>query len=59
MFADGSGGFVISNADSHEEALDGLLAFPMYVFLDWEVHPLVDMGHAYDKLSELFQKMSG
>jgi muconolactone delta-isomerase len=59
MFADGSGGFVIANADSHEEALDRLMDFPMYVFLDWEVKPLVDSSHTYDKLRELFQKMSG
>ena len=59
MFADGSGGFVISNADSQEDALDRLMDFPMFVFLDWEVKPLVDSSHTYDKLSELFQKMSG
>lgn len=59
MHIDGSGGFVIANADSHEEAMDALLAFPMFVFMDWQVIPLVDMSHAYDKLIELFQKMSG
>jgi len=59
MHADGSGGFTIANADSHEEAMDALLDFPMFVFMDWEVIPLVDWSHAYDKLIELFQKMSG
>lgn len=59
MHVDGSAGFTIANADSHEEAMDGLLDFPMFVFMDWEVIPLVDWSHAYDKLIELFQKMSG
>jgi muconolactone delta-isomerase len=59
MFADGSGGFTIANADSHEEVMDGLMDFPMFVFLDWEVKPLVDSSHTYDKLTELFQKMGG
>jgi hypothetical protein len=56
---DSGGGFTIVNADSHEQAMDGLLAFPLYVFMDWEVIPLVDWSHGYDKLTELFQKMSG
>jgi muconolactone delta-isomerase len=57
--ADGSAGFSIVNADSHEEAMDGLLAHPLYVFMDWKAIPLVDLIHAYDKWIELFQKMSG
>lgn len=59
LHVDGSGGFVITNADSHEEAMDGLLNFPMFVFMDWEVIPLVDISDGYDKLIQLFQKMSG
>jgi muconolactone delta-isomerase len=59
MHANGGAGFSIANADSHEEAMDALLAFPAYVFMDWEVIPLVDMTDAYDKLIEMFQKMSG
>jgi muconolactone delta-isomerase len=59
MHTDGSTGFSIVNADSHEEAMDGLLAHPAFVFMDWEVIPLVDLSHAYGKLAELFQRMSG
>ena len=59
MHVDGSTGFVITNADSHEDAMDALLDFPMYVFMNWEVIPLVDMSHAYDSLIKLFQKMGG
>jgi hypothetical protein len=39
--------------------MDALLDFPMYVFMNWEVIPLVDMSHAYDSLIKLFQKMGG
>jgi muconolactone delta-isomerase len=59
MYADASVGFSIVNADSHEEAMDGLMDHPLFVFMDWEVKPLVDLSHGYDKLIELFQKMGG
>ena len=53
------GGFVIGNADSHEEILDRLMEYPLYPFLDWEVRPLCDWSHAYDKAIEFFQKLAG
>lgn len=58
MHGDGSGGFSIINADSHEEGFDRLLEAPLYVFMDWEVIPLVDWSHGFDKLIELFQKIA-
>ena len=58
LHGNGNGGFVIANADSHEEVYDRLLEFPLYVFMDWEVMPLVDWSHGYDQLAELFQKMA-
>jgi muconolactone delta-isomerase len=58
LHADGSGGLGIANQDSHEEVYDKLLDFPMYAFMDWEVIPLVDWSHGYDKLIELFQKIA-
>ncbi|MDH4208471.1 MAG: hypothetical protein OEV76_06335 [Anaerolineae bacterium] len=57
-YADGSGGFAIANGDSHEEVYDRLLESPYFVFMDWEVIPLVDWSHSYDKLIELFQKIA-
>ncbi len=59
FYADASAGFSIVNADSHEEAMAGLLNHPLFVFMDWKAIPLVDLSHGYDKLIELFQKMSG
>lgn len=57
LFLEG-GGFVITNADSHEEALDKLLEFPLYPFTVWEVRALCDWSHGYDKFIELFQKLA-
>jgi hypothetical protein len=58
MYANGSGGFGIANQDTHEEVMDKVLEAPIYVFMDWEVIPLVDWSHGYDKLIELFQKIA-
>lgn len=57
-YADGSGGFGIVNGDSHEEVYDRILEAPYFAFMDWEVIPLVDSSHSFDKLIELFQKMA-
>ena len=58
MHADGSGGFGIANQDTHQEVYDKILEAPFYVFMDWEVVPLVDWSHAYDRLIEMFQKIA-
>jgi len=58
VHGDGSGGFAIVNGNSHEEVYDKLVEAPLYVFMDWEVMPLVDWSHGYDKLIELFQKIA-
>jgi muconolactone delta-isomerase len=52
-------GFTITNASSHEEVMDGIYDYPPYPFFDWEVTPLCDWSHAYDKTIELFQKLGG
>ena len=57
VFPEG-GGFTISNADSHEAVLDHLLAYPLYPFMTWEVKPLCDWSHSYDKFIELWQKLA-
>jgi hypothetical protein len=58
MHADGGAGFVIANGASHEGILDRLLEYPMYPFNDWEVIPLVEWSHAYDRMIELLQKIA-
>jgi hypothetical protein len=58
-FADGSGGFAIANADSAEEALGDLVAYPLFPFLRWESHALADWSQAYDQFIEMFKRMGG
>ena len=58
-FADLSGGCGITNADSHEEAHDRLVDYPLFPFFDWEVTPLCDWSHNHDKVIEFFQKLGG
>jgi muconolactone delta-isomerase len=57
VFAD-TGGFAISNADSHEEVFDALLTFPLFAFFDWEVKALCDWSHSYDKIIEVYQQLA-
>ncbi len=59
MFGDTRGIFSIVNAESHEEACDGLLDYPLYMFFDWEMQALCDAHHALDKLSEIVQTTAG
>lgn len=58
VFAE-SGGFAISNANSHEELFAAIQSYPLYGFLDWEVQALVDWESAYDGFIEIFQQAAG
>lgn len=42
-FADGRGGVIIANADSHEDLLLLVRSSPMYHFIDYEIRPLCDL----------------
>ena len=58
IFPDG-GGFVIANADSHEEVMDILLGYPLYPMFVWEVKVLCDWEHSYDKFTEFWVAPKG
>lgn len=58
VFADTEGGFAITNADSHEEVLSGIMDYPLYPFFSWEVKPLCNWNQSYSKSAELFQKIT-
>lgn len=58
-FADTSGGLTIANADSHEGVWDDILDYPLYMFFDWDVKPLCDPDHGYDKLIQVVQTQLG
>ena len=53
----GGGGFVISNADSHEDILSNLLEYPLYPFFVWEVTPLLDFEGSLSRYIEFYQKI--
>ena len=57
-FVDG-GGIGIANVDSMEDAYDLLTDFPGRPMFDWEIHPLVDSGHAMDKSISRVEKAIG
>jgi hypothetical protein len=42
------GGMAIVNADSHETLTDVLSAYPLQPWVQYEVHPLSDIKHAFD-----------
>ena len=54
----GGGGFVIGNADSHEDVLSGLLEYPLYPFFVWEVTPLLDFEESLSAYIEFYQKIA-
>ncbi len=56
VFTD-QGGFVIANANTHEELFEELLSYPLYPFFTWEVKALCDWKHSYDTIIRIFEKM--
>jgi len=53
------GGIGIANVDSIEAAYDLLDDYPAGPVFDWEVHPLVDTGHALEKSIANIEKAIG
>ena len=54
----GSGGFTVSNADSHEAVMDGLLEYPLPSFTTWKVKPLCGWSHGYNNFIELWRRLT-
>jgi muconolactone delta-isomerase len=59
LFADGSGGFGVVNADSHDQLMDIILAHPQNAFLDWEIIPACDTLASYDKFIRSLEQELG
>ena len=53
------GGVAVANADSHEALMARMREFPLFPFVDQEVHPLVDINKSLDSAIEMFQRMTG
>ena len=56
------GGFSISNASSHSEALAMMTEYPLYGLVEWEVRPVLEFGEGMEtiraKLAEAQAAMS-
>ena len=57
------GGFSVSNADSHEAALEMMTEYPLYGLVTWEVRPVLEFGQGIEtiraKLVEAQAAMGG
>jgi hypothetical protein len=57
------GGFSISNASSHSEALAMMTEYPLFGLVEWEVRPVLEFGEGMEtiraKLAEAQAAMSG
>ncbi len=51
-------GFAIANANSHEELLELLQAYPLYGFITFDIKPLVNFVWALEKAIEYIQKQT-
>ena len=58
-FIDGSSGMAIINADSHEQAMNVLMAYPAWPFLNFEIHPLCDFEQFLDANIEILKRFGG
>lgn len=53
----GGGGTVgIGNADSAEQLHESLARSPMFIFSEFEIHPLMDIGKYIDSLAAAFEQ---
>jgi len=50
IFAEGAGGILIVNVNSHEELFDLLISCPTYPLATWEVKPLCDWKYAFNSV---------
>jgi hypothetical protein len=57
------GGFSITNADSHREVLDLMADYPLFGFVTWDVHPVLEFKDGIEtvraKLAEAQAAMGG
>ena len=52
------GGVAVTNADSHEDLMASMREFPLFPFVEWQVHPLVDINRSLDSAIEMFRSMA-
>ena len=54
----GGGNVAIINAESPEELNQRLMDTPLFLFSEWEVHPLSDYAKYMDNIAAAFEKQS-
>jgi hypothetical protein len=52
------GGLSIGENSSHEELMEQLMSYPLSPFVEYEVHPLVDLDAAFDRFIPFIERMS-
>jgi len=57
--ADGSGGGLIGEADSHEAGYKAMMANPYAPFLEYSITPIIDFKLASDTAKNFLEKMAG
>lgn len=58
VFADG-GGVAITNAETHEQVFDEIIAYPLYPFYSFDVKPLCDVGHTMGSVIQAYSGAGG
>lgn len=52
------GGCSIGQNDSHEQLMEQLMDYPLSPFVDYEVHPLVELDAAFDRFIPFVERMT-
>lgn len=53
------GGFAITNAGSHREALDLMADYPLFGLVTWEVRPLLEFREGFDTIRAKLAEATG
>jgi hypothetical protein len=53
------GGFSVGNADSVEGQMELMLEYPIAPFVQYEVHPLVELDDAFERLMSMLERVAG
>jgi hypothetical protein len=52
------GGCSIGQNDSHEQLMEQLMDYPLSPFVDYEVHPLVELDAAFQRFIPFVERMT-
>jgi hypothetical protein len=52
------GGFSVGTAESHEQTMDLMLEYPLAPFVQYEVHPLVEVDDGFERLFAMLDRVA-